>query len=687
MPGFSDNTGVQITVRPGDVNTNAIVGGSKWTNTTVTFNFPSSLAAYPNDYGAETALANFQQLAATQQTATATMLNQYLAPLVNMTFNRVADTAIADISTQRADLLNQDGTPFTVGYAYLPATNSSSGDIWYRNTNGVVGDPVLGNYSWATFLHEIGHAMGLKHGHEVEGAIPTMTADRNSMEFSVMTYAGFIGAATGGGYQNEEFGYAQTYMIYDIAALQFMYGANYTTNAGSSVYTFNADTGEMSINGAGQGAPGGNRIFRTVWDGGGVDTYDLSNYTTNLRIDLAPGGWSTFSEVQLANLGPGQTARANLFNALLFNNDVRSLIENATGGTGNDSIVGNQIANLLLGNGGDDTFFGGLGADTFNGGLGVDTANYAGVGSGVTVRFDLGFGVDGTGSNDTYLGIENAVGTDFADVLAGLAGVVNRLEGGIGDDVIYGEGIDVVLGGTGNNVFFTSAGAALNMNVAAAQVQTVWGGFLSDTMDGSTATGNLTLIGQGPTADSMTGGSGNDFVYFRNGDQIAGGAGTDWAVATLSTTGVNLSLGAAGFENAWGSTSNDTLNGSTATAGVTLVGDVGNDVLIGSAFTDFLYGFGGGDSLTGGGGNDVLAGGSAADHFIYNNATFGVDLIYGYETGVDRIDLAGTGVNAFNQLTLSVSGGNTTITAGAFGASQIFIVGVTGLTAADFSFV
>ena len=80
-----------------------------------------------------------------------------------------------------------------------------------------------------------------------------------------------------------------------------MYGANFNTNGGNTVYTFSPTTGEMSIDGAGQGdAAGANRIFRTIWDGNGIDTYNLSNYTTDLEIDLAPGGWSIFDSNQLA---------------------------------------------------------------------------------------------------------------------------------------------------------------------------------------------------------------------------------------------------------------------------------------------------------------------------------------------------------------------------------------------------
>ena len=72
-------------------------------------------------------------------------------------------------------------------------------------------------------------------------------------------------------------------MMFDIAAIQYMYGANYSHNSGNTTYTFSQTTGEMFVDGVGQGTPQGNRIFRTIWDGNGIDTYDLSNYTTNLR--------------------------------------------------------------------------------------------------------------------------------------------------------------------------------------------------------------------------------------------------------------------------------------------------------------------------------------------------------------------------------------------------------------------
>ncbi|MEI2707294.1 MAG: hypothetical protein V9E89_19080 [Ilumatobacteraceae bacterium] len=136
--------------------------------------------------------------------------------------------------------------------------------------------------------------------------------------------------------------------------------------------------------------------------------------------------------------------------------------------------------------------------------------------------------------------MENLVGSTFADVLVGKSGVANTMSGGEGDDTIYGEGIDVVHGGAGSDVFFGGQGSALNIDRRQRNRDRV-GRFVGDMMDGAT-TAALTMVGQGQTgganADTMLGGHGDDFVYFRAGDFIDGGAGSDWAVATLSATGV-----------------------------------------------------------------------------------------------------------------------------------------------------
>ena len=161
----------------------------------------------------------------------------------------------------------------------------------------------------------------------------------------------------------------------DIAALQHLYGADFTTNAGDTTYSWSPGTGATSVDGAVAIAPAGNRVFLTLWDGGGSDTYDLSAYAADLAIDLRPGQHSTFAAGQLADLGGGPNgghARGNLFNALQYHGDPRSLIENARGGSGDDLIRGNGAKNQLAGNAGDDRLIGLAGADRLLGGDGAD---------------------------------------------------------------------------------------------------------------------------------------------------------------------------------------------------------------------------------------------------------------------------------------------------------------------------
>ena len=195
-----------------------------------------------------------------------------------------------------------------------------------------------------------------------------MPVDHDSLEYSVMSYRSYLGAALGG-YTNASTSYPTTLMMFDIAALQTEYGANYTTNSGATIYSWDPSTGQEFINGVGQGAPAGNKIFMTLWDGGGNDTYDFHNYTTNLKVDLTPGGWTTTSTTQLANLGGGHNAVGNIANALLYQGNSASLIENAIGGSGNDTITGNSADNHLTG---------GAGNDIMDGGSGTDTAVYTG---------------------------------------------------------------------------------------------------------------------------------------------------------------------------------------------------------------------------------------------------------------------------------------------------------------------
>ena len=122
----------------------------------------------------------------------------------------------------------------------------------------------------------------------------------DDLEYTVMSYRSYVGGPLTG-YTNEAYGYSQTYMANDILALQTLYGANFTTHSENTVYSWSATTGQEFINGVAQPAPGGgaggsaNRVFETVWDGNGIDTYDMSNYTTAVSINLNPGASSITS--------------------------------------------------------------------------------------------------------------------------------------------------------------------------------------------------------------------------------------------------------------------------------------------------------------------------------------------------------------------------------------------------------
>ncbi|WP_249154380.1 M10 family metallopeptidase [Bradyrhizobium manausense] len=348
-----------------------LLAGTKWSGT-ISYSFPTSSSTYANPYSggsSEPTKSGFSAAPTQMQAA----INYAIALIQSYTNASITynGTGTADIMVAQSPAANP------TSYAYYPGNYAAGGDVWF-GTQYDYTQAQLGNYYFTTALHELGHAMGLKHSQEAGGvanvAVPTAHDDS---EYTVMSYRSYVGGPLTG-YTNEAYGYPQTYMANDILALQTLYGANYNTQSGNTVYTWSPTTGQEFVNGVGQLAPGGgtggsaNRIYDTVWDGGGVDTYDLSNYTTSLTINLNPGASSVFSTVQLANLGSGHYASGNVYNAYLYNGDVRSYIDNATGGTGNDTIIGNAIANVLKGGGGNDTLSGGGGNDTLVGGTGVD---------------------------------------------------------------------------------------------------------------------------------------------------------------------------------------------------------------------------------------------------------------------------------------------------------------------------
>lgn len=277
----------------------------KWNTQNLTFSFPTSGSYY--GYSGE-ADSGFEVLNATQQTTVRNILTHY-SSVANVSFTELTET-----SSTHADLRFAESNLPSTAWAYYPSSGEWGGDSWYNHTS--YDAPLKGTYAYSTFVHEIGHAMGLKHGHETStyGPLPT---DHDTAEYSIMTYRSYVGSP-GNFYTISSGDGPQTLMLSDIAALQYMYGANFSHNSGDSTYSWDVNSGELSINGAGQGASTANTVFLTVWDGGGTDTYDFSNYSTNLIVNLGPGEWTTLSTTQLAHLGSGNFARGNIANAWLY---------------------------------------------------------------------------------------------------------------------------------------------------------------------------------------------------------------------------------------------------------------------------------------------------------------------------------------------------------------------------------
>jgi VCBS repeat-containing protein len=396
-------------VKPtGDLYIDGVLSGTQWAVNSLTYSFPAYSSFYGAGYGSGEPSNNFKAFTTIQQDAVNDVLANYSA-VSNLTFTEVTET-----STQHGDLRYAESDSPGTAWAYYPSTSAAGGDAWFNNSRHYYDSPNQGNYGYLSMLHETGHALGLKHPQDIKGAFGTEPLDHDSLEYTVMSYKSYIGGSTTSGYTNEANSYPQTLMMLDIAAIQDMYGANYNTQAGDTVYNWSPNTGELFINGVGQSAPSGNKIFMTLWDGGGHDTYDFSNYSTSLNVDLSPGGWTTASSTQLAYLGNGHYAAGNIANALLYQGNTASLIENAIGGTGNDILIGNVADNHLTG---------GAGNDYLDGGDGTDTTIYSGLLSNYTITHnaDASWTVvarSGTDGTDTLLNIEDL---QFADTLLDLA--------------------------------------------------------------------------------------------------------------------------------------------------------------------------------------------------------------------------------------------------------------------------
>jgi hypothetical protein len=415
--GPFDPSGLDANVRAEimDWRWTTVFGGSQ-AATKIPYAFPTAASDYTSvtGYPATAEIATFEPLGDIQKAAVRTTFD-LVASYTDLTFVEVS-SGLASAATFRFAQydkpdLSESRFPSNPGPYDQGSDSRDAGDT-FLGDNADPPAAYFGTDDFATIVHEMGHAFGLKHGHDasLNGALAPQF---NDSEFSVMTYASYLGANTERATAPVPGSAPQSFMMFDIAALQALYGANFSKAGTAALYTWDPVSGQESINGQpapDTGASSTGKIFSTVWTMGAVTTYDLSGFGGNQTDDLRPGHWLTFSQGQLADLNsqaPGTSqARGNIYNALLYHHDLRSEVDNLITGGGNDTIWGNDVDNVLKAGAGRDTIHAGTGDDTISGGPDPDKV-YFGPGHDILrdpavdlngdVVFDFNGSVDVTG--------------------------------------------------------------------------------------------------------------------------------------------------------------------------------------------------------------------------------------------------------------------------------------------------
>ena len=602
-------------------------------------------------------------------------LNGTPSPSANITFGY--STTTQDGGTYASPTIQDlDGTDLMV------RQNIWMSSSWAELMSGNLG---YGKRGLETFIHEIGHSLGLSHpgNYDASDDVPPAYADdaefpTDTRQFSVMSYFNAeeyytgidrfgIKIPTGGDTYIQYYTFISTPLLYDIVAIQAKYGADYTTRATDTVYGFNSTAGRAAFDFTINRNP-----VIAIWDGGGIDTLDVSGYV--------PGGFEDFNQFIDLRQGKYSSIGALTSNVVIAYNCV---VENAIGGGGNDNIQGNDVSNrmaggmgadtilgidgndTLIGGAGNDQLYGGRGDDTLDGGAGADLlygvdgydiVSYSSLlGENVTIKsvqapkdgiWEVTGAAEATG--DSSAGIEGfrfGDGNDRIVLDNSAGGRLITIDGGGGNDVLIGSnGPEVLIGGFFRDTIiprlgvFTVFGGQLNVATGTwtesvldndklvldyFQSLTGFSFFLSSLLglgtfigsDGSTARGIARIDFNGSTfGDHVVGGLSSDSLRGGGGNDTL--TGRDGGDTIIGSEGNDFQLGEGDGDKLYGEVGNDSL-----------YGGLGNDQLYGGSGVDFLSGGDGNDNIYSGGGNDLLVFGDLGNDSLYGSTE--ADVLYG----------------------------------------------------------
>jgi Ca2+-binding RTX toxin-like protein len=459
----------------------------------------------------------------------------------------------------------------------------------------------------------------------------------------------------------------------------------YGLNGNDTLYGSDGD--DTLYGGAGNDLLDGGEDDDVLEGGAGADTLDGGSGNDTASYASSAGGVN----VNLATgVGSNNDAQGDVFVS----------IENLTGSSFGDTLVGDGSANVLAGGRGNDSLSGGAGNDTLDGGDnddvlvggaganlldggdGIDTANYTSSSQGVTVNLETGLGAGGDAAGDVLAGVENVIGSFYNDTLIGDDGA-NNLNGFDGrDTIVGGGGNDSVRGGLGNDLLIGGSGAdfidggapgSIDIDTASyadsksgvtvdlrtgsgsggdaqgdmlVHVENLIGSSHDDVLIGDAIAnstnvldggdGNDTIYGGGGSYDTLIGGNGDDVLYGEAVNTVMiGGAGADTFVGSASPdayTTVSYVGSASGVrvDLAANTASRGDAEGDTLINVIDLIGSAHADVLIGNDADNILQAGGGNDYVFGGSGDDLLYGsyGQNAGSATLEGGT-GADIIFG----------------------------------------------------------